>query len=1082
MLHFATKSKKIMNKKDVNSDILSFWKAVEQLTPFNVETEKISGNVKSIQKEVLGEKDIPWLNKDRFLFKKTDSHTWVYTTFLGIIECNSIITQMKKLLDMEYPDYDLQQSKGLSCLCSFQLNIDGMPIAGSLQIPDYFITMSCLAQRKQNPNNWLDQSSDIKRKFTDVFDNLCDFLHNNNDNKVNFTILSEFLADIIKLSRWHSIISDNLITNTAIIYSSNVPIPKNNQNDEAIEVSDPDSSILNSFFIDDLNIVLEASKKDPNTLLGKGITEYLGTYSNQKKEDICKDKHFLKKYTSPNMLPAIRWPNKGCHPLSLTQQIAVNLALDRKDNGLFSVNGPPGTGKSTLLKDIISGVILERAKALSKLDNPHDAFEQYHLSKIEGYNYKAWQLKSSLIGHEIVVASSNNGAVENISKELPRFNEIDEKWDIDYFANIASSIANDSCWGLSAAVLGNKKNRTMFFNAFWDAKPKEDSKNPKDMNFGLQYLLEQIKPTSNWQEAKSKFLETLKEYEKIQLELVKLENIIDYLPTQKNELAKIEKKLSLIKADTIKTNKSIDDYTNELLALENSYSRKKELLESYKSLKPSWLVIIKDFITRDSYYKNWHNKYYALLDEISVILDKTINLPEQISSLKTLLQKQEILKNNNLLSYNNLNKKILYNEKKILFYMEKMGKNIADDNFWDLPDEELHRLSPWLFDRLHHLRGQLFIDSLNLHRSFIINSSEKIMNNLRCMNLIITRGSWPEKQNDLLPSIWASFFMAVPVVSTTFASFSSLFKGMKKESIGWLLIDEAGQAAPQAAVGAIYRAKKSIIVGDPLQIRPVVTIPKAMNDALMEYFNISEQWSPREESVQTLADRANIHGTHIGKSDKKQWVGCPLRVHRRCNDPMFSVANNIAYDGLMIQATNNKKSPIEFTFPESKWVDVKGVTIKGNWIKEEGEAVISILSKIFEESDYLPSLYIISPFNNVAFNMKQLLRNNAHKLHNPNNENIYLWINKYIGTIHTFQGKQAEMVILLLGGDPKKTGAITWAASAPNILNVGITRAKNLIFVVGNHDLWSEKPYFQDLSIAINKTTIEKILDLDYAE
>jgi superfamily I DNA and/or RNA helicase len=74
------------------------------------------------------------------------------------------------------------------------------------------------------------------------------------------------------------------------------------------------------------------------------------------------------------------------------------------------------------------------------------------------------------------------------------------------------------------------------------------------------------------------------------------------------------------------------------------------------------------------------------------------------------------------------------------------------------------------------------------------------------------------------------------------------------------------------------------------------------------------------------------------------------------------------------------------------------------------------------------------------------------------------------------------MVILLLGGDPKKTGAINWAASAPNILNVGITRAKNLIFVVGNHDLWSEKPYFQDLSIAINKTTIEKILDLDYAE
>jgi len=63
-------------------------------------------------------------------------------------------------------------------------------------------------------------------------------------------------------------------------------------------------------------------------------------------------------------------------------------------------------------------------------------------------------------------------------------------------------------------------------------------------------------------------------------------------------------------------------------------------------------------------------------------------------------------------------------------------------------------------------------------------------------------------------------------------------------SLGWLLIDEAGQALPQAAVGAVMRAKRAIVVGDPLQVPPVATLPERLNEAICKFFKVEEPvWS-----------------------------------------------------------------------------------------------------------------------------------------------------------------------------------------------------------------------------------------------
>src|SRR5262249_4754056 len=130
---------------------------------------------------------------------------------------------------------------------------------------------------------------------------------------------------------------------------------------------------------------------------------------------------------------------------------------------------PPGTGKTTLLKDLIAGVILERAQALAAFDDPASAFK--HASKVRrgpGFVH-LYELDATLRGFELLIASSNNRAVENVSRELPGKKQIEPNRAPDYFPSIAGAIAGEDrdAWGLIAGVLGNAENRVAFRKTFW---------------------------------------------------------------------------------------------------------------------------------------------------------------------------------------------------------------------------------------------------------------------------------------------------------------------------------------------------------------------------------------------------------------------------------------------------------------------------------------------------------------------------------------------------------------------------------------------------------------------------------------
>ncbi|KVL28039.1 DEAD/DEAH box helicase [Burkholderia sp. MSMB1835] len=864
--------------------------------------------------------------------------------------------------------------------------------------------------------------------------------------------------------------------------------------DDDAQENAPTVDILNSFYIEDIErgMALVDTGDVPATLRA-----YMTPGDPGRRIDLYTDagRAAIVDTLRPEKTNAGRWPANASQKMSLMQQFAINTAFDYlKEEGLFSVNGPPGTGKTTLLRDMICENVVRRASRLAKLARAADALADAStgIRFVDGDAPRIRVLRPELTGFEMVVASSNNAAVENISNDLPKQKQLGTEWDgVRYLQPVAHKIAaqvgdrkmsrldaDDVPWGLVSCALGNADNRWRFKERFFiDSRPPAERGGPGEPQAFWVWRDRYSGPT--FQSAKASFLEAESAYRAALAERVAFRALhaawgnvteaqfaqpaTDALHQAEQRGREASAELAACDGRVAAADAVLAELQEEARLLDRArpgFFSRLFRAEAARRHREQVATNAREQIEAHRAAKQCRLDAESARNALDDAQSQVKRAGAELSAARRVWAEKHAL---------------------LADGRRRFGEASLPVGFEQLESDNVQRDGIGHDDEFAHLRSALFVAALALHEAWLAEVSRKwggFGGNLVAIQKLL--GGVRLENPAEAEFIWQSLFMVVPVVSSTFASFARQFRGVGPRSIGWLFIDEAGQAVPQAAVGALWRARRAVVVGDPLQIEPVFTVPTRLINALADLspHTSDGRCSPARVSVQRLADEANPFGTYVPvDEDDPLWIGSPLRVHRRCCDKMFTIANRIAYRDKMVYGPESRDpsgDPLE-RLGKSRWIDVRGRTSARQVVPAQIEVVAALVTRLYADSGALPPLYVITPFKAVRKALSDRLlaidwladtgrRGPAKKVWKQ-------WCSQRIGTVHTFQGKEESVVVFVLGADHESAASANWAASKPNLLNVAVTRARHRLFVVGDASLWGGLKYFSEARFQLGEAS-----------
>lgn len=145
--------------------------------------------------------------------------------------------------------------------------------------------------------------------------------------------------------------------------------------------------------------------------------------------------------------------------------------------------------------------------------------------------------------------------------------------------------------------------------------------------------------------------------------------------------------------------------------------------------------------------------------------------------------------------------------------------------------------------------------------------------------------------------------------------------------------------------------------------------------------------------------------------------------------------------------------------------------------------VLELLFALYQRDRELPALYLISPFKAIKAGITKGILDldwakGAQRIEPPKKQELKKWCRERVGTVHTFQGKEEDSVLMVLGADWRHAGSADWACAKPNILNVALTRARRRFYLVGDRELWGTRGPFAGSVDRLSTMTAHQFLTI----
>jgi len=358
------------------------------------------------------------------------------------------------------------------------------------------------------------------------------------------------------------------------------------------------------------------------------------------------------------------------------------------------------------------------------------------------------------------------------------------------------------------------------------------------------------------------------------------------------------------------------------------------------------------------------------------------------------------------------------------------------------------------YSELHSLQVELFEWSWQFQQQEALRRKDEVMASFRTY-IAVLNGEWDAYRQLSLnwKNIYRDISLLFPVFICTLHSIRNLLPYPDSGCIDQVIVDEAGQIPPHQVFPVLVRCNRALIVGDPLQLEPVVSLRDQKKE---EYRSKSflepgltdvdyDRYSPTATTAYHRAAGASGQPRDIGQ-------GIILKYHYRCVPVIANFCDRLCNYGMVIK-TDPKASRLG--------ANLIGCHVEGqlennvNWA--EVDAVEALIEELLQAGYCLNSpdsdntIGVISPYRRQVNALTQRLQSRWKDFPQQS-----------IGTVHTFQGGQ-KSVIIFSTRQCQPTDSLWFLNRRPNLLNVAVSRARELFILVGNLGRISEGGYTRDL-------------------